>query len=62
MSNLEAGSKSLSENMEAAKSNILLRGFFKKKQREKERLEKERLAKEKKEKEEAAKKGTPKKQ
>ena len=62
MSNLEAGSKSLNENMEAAQSNILLRGFFKKKQREKQRLEKERLAKEKKDKEAAAKKGTPKKQ
>ncbi len=62
MSNLEAGSKSLNENMEAAQSNILLRGFFKKKQRAKEKLEKERLAKEKKEKELATKKEVPNKQ
>jgi len=34
MENLEAGSKGMSENMEAAKSNILLRGYFKKKKRE----------------------------
>lgn len=33
MSNLQAGTKGLSENMEAAKNNILLRGFFKKKKR-----------------------------
>ena len=33
MSNLEAGSQSLSENMEAAKNNILLRGYFKKKKK-----------------------------
>ncbi|MEO7311285.1 MAG: MlaD family protein [Chitinophagaceae bacterium] len=31
MSNLQSGTKGLSENMEAAKSNFLLRGFFKKK-------------------------------
>ena len=30
MSNLQAGSKGLSENMEAAKNNFLLRGYFKK--------------------------------
>ncbi|MEO6721183.1 MAG: MlaD family protein [Ferruginibacter sp.] len=33
MSNLQAGTKGLSENMEAAKSNFLLRGFFKKKKK-----------------------------
>ena len=33
MANLQAGSKGLSENMEAAKSNILLRGYFKKKKK-----------------------------
>jgi phospholipid/cholesterol/gamma-HCH transport system substrate-binding protein len=33
MSNLQAGTKGLSENMEAAKSNFLLKGFFKKKKK-----------------------------
>jgi ABC-type transporter Mla subunit MlaD len=33
MANLQSGSKGLSENMEAAKSNILLRGYFKKKKK-----------------------------
>ena len=33
MSNLQAGTKGLSENMEAAKNNILLRGYFKKKKK-----------------------------
>lgn len=33
MSNLQAGTKGLSENMEAAKNNFLLRGFFKKKKK-----------------------------
>jgi phospholipid/cholesterol/gamma-HCH transport system substrate-binding protein len=33
MSNLQQGTKGLSENMEAAKSNILLRGYFKKKKK-----------------------------
>lgn len=41
MNNLEAGSKSMSENMEAAKSNILLRGFFKKKKKKEEEALKE---------------------
>jgi phospholipid/cholesterol/gamma-HCH transport system substrate-binding protein len=41
MENLEAGSKGMSENMEAAKSNILLRGYFKKKKREEEKKKKE---------------------
>jgi phospholipid/cholesterol/gamma-HCH transport system substrate-binding protein len=33
MSNLKASSKGLAENMEAAKSNILLRGYFRKKKK-----------------------------
>lgn len=33
MSNLQAGTKGLSENMQAAQNNILLRGFFKKKKK-----------------------------
>ena len=41
MENLEAGSKGMSENMEAAKSNILLRGYFKKKKREEDKKKKE---------------------
>ncbi len=35
LSNLESGTKGFSENMEAAKSNFLFRGYFKKKEREK---------------------------
>jgi phospholipid/cholesterol/gamma-HCH transport system substrate-binding protein len=34
MQNLESSSKGLEENMEAAKDNILLRGYFKRKQRD----------------------------
>lgn len=37
LSNLESGTKGFSENMEAAKSNFLLRGYFKKKEKEKEK-------------------------
>ena len=33
MSNLESGTKGLSENMQAAQHNILLRGYFKKKKK-----------------------------
>jgi len=51
LSNLETGTKGFSENMEAAKSNFLFRGYFKKK--EKEKKEK---AEERKEKQEEAKK------
>ncbi|MBK7428882.1 MAG: MCE family protein [Saprospiraceae bacterium] len=48
MDNLESSSKGLDENMEAAKSNILLRGFFKKKEREeRKKLEAAEKAKEK---------------
>ncbi|MEL1255352.1 MlaD family protein [Flavobacterium sp. DGU38] len=65
LNNLEKGTKGFSENMEAAKSNFLLRGYFKKKEKEKEeKLEEakekkeeqqEKLEKEKEEKEEKAK-------
>lgn len=58
LSNLEKGTKGFSENMEAAKSNFLLRGYFKKKEKEKEakkeelKEQKEKEEKEEKEKEE----------
>ena len=48
--NLKQGTKGLSENMEAAKDNFLLRGFYKKK----ERAEQKRLKANEKEKEKAA--------
>ncbi|HEU0126762.1 MAG TPA: MlaD family protein [Flavobacterium sp.] len=56
LSNLETGTKGFSENMEAAKSNFLLRGYFKKKEKEKakkieERKEKQEEKKEKQEEE-----------
>ncbi|MBP4138667.1 MlaD family protein [Flavobacterium geliluteum] len=67
LNNLESGTKGFSENMEAAKSNFLLKGYYKKKQKKAEekkeavkdkKEEQEEAAKEKaeKEKEEAAKK------
>jgi phospholipid/cholesterol/gamma-HCH transport system substrate-binding protein len=34
MKNLESSSKGLDQNMEAAKDNILLRGYFKRKKRD----------------------------
>lgn len=52
MNNLQKGTKGLSENMEAAKHNFLLRGFFKKKKKEEEK-KKEEIAKAKEEKKEA---------
>ena len=55
LSNLETGTKGFSENMEAAKSNFLLRGFFKKKEKEKE-AKKEELKEKKEEKKEKAEK------
>lgn len=67
LSNLETGTKGFSDNMEAAKSNFLFRGYFKKKEKEKakkqeeikekkeEQQEKEAKAKEDKEKQEKAK-------
>ncbi|MBS1605488.1 MAG: MCE family protein [Bacteroidetes bacterium] len=39
MKNLKSSSKKLDENMEAAQHNFLLRGFFKKKERERKRKE-----------------------
>lgn len=58
MSNLESGTKGLSENMEAAKDNFLLRGYFNKKKKAEEKKQKElkkqqeKQAKEQKEKQE----------
>ena len=50
MNNIEKGSENFSENMKALQNNILFKGYFKKKEREKEKLrkEQERLAKEEK--------------
>jgi len=53
--NLRKSSKGLDENMEAAKSNFLLRGFYKKKEKEAEQLKKDNLEESKKLKEEEAK-------
>ena len=49
MTNLKTSTKKLDENMEAAKHNFLLRGYFKKKERAKERQKKaaEKAAKKK---------------
>lgn len=48
MSNLQSSTKGLSENMEAAKSNILLRGYFNKKKRaEARKLSEKKKAQEK---------------
>ncbi|MCP2028595.1 phospholipid/cholesterol/gamma-HCH transport system substrate-binding protein [Flavobacterium sp. HSC-32F16] len=41
LSNLESGTKGFSDNMEAAKSNFLLRGYYKKKAKEKEKKQEE---------------------
>jgi phospholipid/cholesterol/gamma-HCH transport system substrate-binding protein len=41
MTNLQTSTKGLSDNMEAAKHNILLRGFFNKKKREEEKKKEE---------------------
>jgi phospholipid/cholesterol/gamma-HCH transport system substrate-binding protein len=42
IANLKEGTKGFSDNMEAAQSNFLLKGFFKRKQKEQERLQKEK--------------------
>ena len=41
MGNLQKSSKGLNENMEAAKSNFLLRGYFRKKERAAEKKKEE---------------------
>jgi phospholipid/cholesterol/gamma-HCH transport system substrate-binding protein len=46
MTNLKTGSKGLSENMEAAKSNFLLKGFFNKKKREESKKQAEQIKQE----------------
>ncbi|MCD0468838.1 MlaD family protein [Flavobacterium sp. JAS] len=56
LSNLESGTKGFSDNMQAAKSNFLFRGYFKKKEKEKERKkEEQQKAKEEKKEEKDAK-------
>jgi len=50
MQNIKKSSKGLDENMEAAKSNFLLRGYFKKKEKEAEKKKKEDALKKEKEK------------
>lgn len=51
LNNLESGTKGFSDNMEAAKSNFLFKGYFKKKEKEKkEKQEEAQKAKEEKEK------------
>ena len=65
LSNLESGTKGFSENMEAAKSNFLFKGYYKKKAKEKEakkEKQKELEEKEEKEKEEKAKKAATEKE
>ncbi|MGV9004306.1 MlaD family protein [Flavobacterium sp.] len=56
MENLKKSSKGLNENMEAAKNNFLLRGYFKKKERAKKKAA-EKAAEEAEKKKEDAKKG-----
>ncbi|MEG1238826.1 MAG: MlaD family protein [Flavobacterium sp.] len=52
LSNLETGTKGFSDNMEAAKSNFLFRGYFKKKEKEKEKKQEQKQEKATKAKEE----------
>lgn len=53
LSNLENGTKGFSDNMQAAKSNFLFRGYYKKKEKEKEK-QKEELKEKKEEQQEKA--------
>jgi len=55
LSNLETGTKGFSENMEAAKSNFLFRGYLKKKEKEKEKKQEEIKEKKEEQQEKAAK-------
>ncbi|KAF2515639.1 MlaD family protein [Flavobacterium foetidum] len=55
LSNLESGTKGFSDNMEAAKSNFLFRGYFKKKEKEKEKKKEELKEKKEEQQEKAAK-------
>lgn len=56
MENLKKGTKGLEQNMEAAKNNFLLRGYFRKQEREKEKARKEAEKKAEKEAEKASEK------
>ena len=56
MTNLQTGTKGLSENMEAAKHNFLLKGYFNKKEKEEKKKKEELQKKEEKREEELKKK------
>ncbi|MFD1604725.1 MlaD family protein [Flavobacterium artemisiae] len=55
LNNLESGTKGFSDNMEAAKSNFLLRGYYKKKAKEKAKKQEEIKEKKEEQQEKAAK-------
>ncbi|MFD2941869.1 MlaD family protein [Flavobacterium notoginsengisoli] len=55
LNNLESGTKGFSDNMEAAKSNFLLRGYYKKKEKEKAKKQEEIKEKKEEQQEKAAK-------
>ena len=62
MENLKKSTKGLNENMEAAKHNFLLRGYFKKKERAKQKAAEKAEKEEKKRKKEAEKEAKKKKE